>query len=508
MLPSGLTFGTAGLRAAMEAGFNRLNSLTIIQTSQGLAEFLLEHERGAMASGIVIGYDGRHNSKKFAQLAAAAFNAKNIRVWMYEDVVHTPLVPFAVRHLHAAAGIMITASHNPAQDNGYKVYGSNGCQINSPVDVEIARFILNNLEPITWNIEVQEALQESILAPLTEKYLETLVQYINSWKKPGIPPRFVYTPMHGVGLRIVTMALKNLDVLGTMVLVEEQAQPNPDFPTVRYPNPEEDGALELAKSTADRKGICLVLANDPDADRFAVAEKIGNEWKQLTGDQVGILIASHIVSNITPRADQHDVLLTSAVSSEMLSFMSAEEGFASQDTLTGFKWLGNCARFLEEKGERVHFAYEEALGYMFPNIVGDKDGIAAATYFLHACAEWGSPWAKLQQLYQKYGYFETMNTYWRTPDTKTTKLAFENIRRLGTPFPTSMGARKVLRWRDLTEGYDSLTDGNVPSLPSSAASQMITCWLSAKSNDDGIRFTIRASGTEPKIKSELNCRCL
>ncbi len=485
----------------MGAGFSRLNSLTVIQTSQGLGEYLLENEPGAATGGIVIGHDARHNSTKFAELAAAAFIFKGIKVWWYEDLVHTPMVPFGVINLHAAAGIMITASHNPAQDNGYKVYGSNGCQINSPADSMISASILKNLEPLTWNITKNKNLQQPILAPMKAKYLE-LVARVGDF--PGIrkPSKFVYTPMHGVGLTYMVDALKTIQVGGFMTIVEQQAQPDPDFPTVKYPNPEEKGALDLAMSTADQAGIRLVLANDPDADRFAAAEKVGSQWYQFKGDEVGVLLADFLLARVSLGGKPNHYMLTSAVSSSMLFYMAAEHGFSVEETLTGFKWLGNRGLDLQKLGKKVHLAYEEALGYMIPDVVLDKDGIAAAILFLAATSRWGSPWSRLQKLYEMYGYFETVNTYWRSPNVNTTSMTFDHIRGLGHPVPPFVGDRKVIRWRDLTRAYDSSTEDHVPTLPSSTNSQMITCWLDGTSVDQGIRFTVRASGTEPKIKSK------
>ena len=404
-----LAFGTAGLRAHMGAGYAFINGLTIIQTSQGLAAYLLKE--GLASGGIVVGYDARHNSEKFAQLAAAAFTAKGIHVWWYEELVHTPMVPFGVDELGAAAGIMITASHNPAQDNGYKVYGSNGCQINTPVDSYIATAIMENLEPITWDIEKGASLRTPVLSSMRAKYFEKLSAFV------GFPDRyirsapFVYTPMHGVGKSYMTEIMARLEI-PSMIVVPEQADPDPDFPTVRYPNPEETGALHRATTLADERGIRLVIANDPDADRFAVAERIDDHWIQFTGDQVGALFTHYLVKSkkSKPAFRKHDIgtgdnewVLTTAVSSQMISVMAGND-FTVGETLTGFKWLGNRTIDLEKEGKVTHFAYEEALGYMFPDIVRDKDGITAAVVFLCAYAEWGSPWAKMQELYQQYGY--------------------------------------------------------------------------------------------------------
>ena len=502
----------------MEAGFSRMNSVTVIQTSQGLAHYLLDTIPGAAQAGIVVGYDARHNSRRFAELAAAAFVAKGIKVWWYEDLVHTPMVPFAVTQKHAAGGVMITASHNPAQDNGYKVYGNNGCQINSPADVMIAASILENLEPVTWDATIvrdNKLLVNHILIPVMKAYFSSVVDLVGD--SMTAITRFVYTPMHGVGLRYMTEALQQVVVTKThareesvvgkkdldnnvsdiMTVVQEQAMPDPDFPTVRFPNPEEEGALDRAITMAESRGIRLILANDPDADRFAVAEKVDDLWHQFTGDQVGVLLGYYVFQ--AEARNEKCTMLTSTVSSQMLAHIAEHEGFSVEECLTGFKWLGNRAKQL---GSEACFGYEEALGYMIPKVVHDKDGVTAAILFLMACCKWGSPWQMLQSLYKKYGYFVTMNTYWRSPDVTTTTSIFQKIRNFTSPHPEDVGGRKVVRWRDLTTGYDSATKGNVPTLPSSRTTQMITCWLSGSVLDEGLRFTIRASGTEPKIKSK------
>ena len=500
----------------MQAGFSRMNCLTVIQASQGLAEYLLVADQSFAERGVVIGHDTRHNSWKFADLTAAAFASKGFRVYMYEDYVHTPLVPCGVGMLNAAAGVMITASHNPAADNGYKVYASNACQIKSPIDKQIASSIQRNLDPLEWELTsaLCKKLVPNSLSKVKDAYFRRISDIIdkNLYMTPF--PKFVYTPMHGVGLPYMQEAMKQLRRLDPaaqygsvyldhiMTVVQEQAHPDPDFPTVRFPNPEEEGALNLAMRTAENVGAKLVLATDPDADRFAAAELVDGHWHQFTGDQMGVLLAWHLMAcRQTHDSDEQDdptVMLNSAVSSQMLAVMCKAEGVRAEECMTGFKWLGNRAL---ELGQDCVFAYEEALGYMFPNVAYDKDGIAAAVHFLQACAKWeGSPWRVLQGLYKDYGYFETANTYWKSPDVGTTKRVFERVRALGKPYPKYLGGRNVLRWRDLTRpGFDSETEGNIPELPVSSG-QMITYWLSGGENDQGIRFTVRASGTEPKIK--------
>lgn len=599
----GMSFGTAGLRAPMGAGFSRMNSLTVIQTSQGLAQYLLDNVEECKRMGVVIGYDARHHSKTFAYLAVKVFAAKGFNTFIYREPVHTPMVPWGMQKVsirHAAAGVMITASHNPAEDNGFKVYGIPGrnwperaaCQISSPEDGEIATSILNNLEPVTWP-RSGHWYGRSVSEAIREKYysrISWVLHRLRRWraKTSGDKhlPQFVYTPLHGVGLRPMTEALERflastpmdhrsrqhgrkealdddgnikmvpldeaygntMDVFdyedmdsdstdeGSMVtdvqeptmeidsqvvsdvmtVVQAQAQPDPDFPTVKYPNPEETGALDLAMATADTRGIRLILANDPDADRFAAAEKVGDAWHQFTGDQVGILLAYYIFQNLKREDKFKDqIFLTSIVSSDMLRVIGENmwqtllesEGpeqplykFHVVECLTGFKWIGKRAEQFSRSA--CLFGYEEALGYMLPMVVFDKDGISAALLFLQMCAQWGSPWLMLQHLYEEHGYFETMNTYWRSPDQATTTRVFEKIRSLAEPYPTYVGERKVIRWRDLTVGYDSEIIRDVFKLPVTPDTQCITCWLSKSPLDEGIRFTIRASGTEPKIKGE------
>ncbi|ORY07529.1 hypothetical protein BCR34DRAFT_489346 [Clohesyomyces aquaticus] len=502
-----IAFGTAGLRGPMKAGFACMNSLTVIQASQGLAAYLLEHEQNVKTRGVVIGRDARHNSEKFAKLTAAAFVAKGIKVWWYEVPIHTPLVPFGVREFNAAAGVMITASHNPKDDNGYKVYWSNGCQIIPPHDSGIADAILKNLKPVTWDISVVDndcLLVEGSMGLVRDNYLQALRAAAHPEDTPETRAqhiKFVYTPMHGVGLTPMTLCVETLGLdPSDMVVVDAQSKPDPDFPTVKFPNPEEKGALDLAMQTADKASISLILASDPDADRLAAAEKVDGSWHIFTGNQLGILIASYLFERY-PKNESREKLamLASTVSSRMLHAFATKEGFHFTETLTGFKWLGNVALDLEDQGYDVVFAFEEALGYMIPSVVHDKDSISAAAIFLTAADYWSSqnltPYSKLQKLYEHLGYFEDANTYLISPSPATTTAVFTAVRALGNPHPIQLGSRKIIRWRDLTEGYDSKSKDHVPDLPVDKGSQMITCEL-----EGGARFTVRGSGTEPKIK--------
>ena len=548
----------------MEAGFSRMNCLTVIQTSQGLAQYLLDTNNEARGMGIVIGHDARHNSNLFAKHTASVFKSKGFKVYWYEQVVHTPMVAFGTLNLKACAGVMITASHNPAMDNGYKVYGADGCQINSPEDQLIAASILQNLEPITWDITEG--------SPLIENYLDHKIYFTSNGKMESYEdgqqnaylgdlmlmtsqrgrrnpfPRFMYTPLHGVGHYWMQRALESFvnhrPLLGTVrvrskpvprdwdstygpeayeypedervenffFVVEEQIKPDPDFPTVKYPNPEEKGTLDLAMATADKHGINLIIANDPDADRLAVAEKFNGKWHQFTGDQVGTLLGYYIHAK---RAREDSPLphkmVVSAVSSQMLAEISKEEpSMTVEECLTGFKWLGKRAQQIG--WDNCSFGYEEALGYMIPSVCFDKDGIAAAIVFLQMCAEAGSPYGNLQTLYRRFGYFVTLNTYWRSPNAQKTAAVFYKIRRLsgtGSKSPKTIGVYRVIRFRDLEDNWDygrphygPGRPSTKPELPTYTGVEMITFWLEAAGISKGIRFTVRASGTEPKIKGE------
>ncbi|KAJ1960090.1 hypothetical protein IWQ62_004361 [Dispira parvispora] len=530
-----IQFGTAGLRASMAAGFSRMNNLTVTQASQGLCTYVAENIPEARKRGVVIGYDHRHHSRTFAECTATAFLTKGFQVYLHDRLVHTPLVPFAVRHLHAACGVMITASHNPKADNGYKVYWENACQIIAPHDKGISQAIAANQEPWQEPFTGEELAQHPQCTKITERivlaYFEavrSLVSHPNDNRKTNL--RFVYTPMHGVGQPFARQALETFG-LPMFVPVPAQAEPDPDFPTVKFPNPEEKGALDLAIRTAEEQGLSLVLANDPDADRFALAEKQSNgRWVVFTGDQIGVMLGHYVTTN--QRGSRPLAVLNSAVSSRMLAAMAREEGVHYEETLTGFKWLGNQALALSNQGYDAVFAYEEALGYMMTHIVPDKDGITAMVLMAELCCQLHAKGQTVAQhmdsLYDRYGYFFSANSYVICNNAKKIQKAFANIRygdqgqtstsedrytftRKDGPtlrYPRQLGEAKVTFIRDLTEGFEcgnlversstDVTQDNVPSLPVSSSSEMITFGL-----DNQCVLTLRTSGTEPKIKYYL-----
>lgn len=534
-LSTRIAFGTAGLRSSMESGFAHMNDVTILQASQGLVKYLLDR----LGSSLVVGYDHRHHSQRYAEITASVALSQGFTVYYLGNVselsdesdaagfsasadrlyVHTPMVPFGIDFYGASGGVMVTASHNPARDNGYKVYYGNGCQIIPPHDVGIAASIDENLTPWldknVWDVKanfergLKEGKLKLVKAELTSKYVEAVKAKLIA--NPAVSFDFVYTPMHGVGLEIFEKVAQEFNI--TVDSVKEQSVPDPEFPTVRFPNPEEAGALDLAIERAKAKGVKLVMASDPDADRFsvAIATKSG-DWRQLTGNEIGILFAVYVIEELTPPEDlANTYLVNSTVSSQLLRSIANTVGCKYQDTLTGFKWIGNKAIDLKNEGFAVPFGYEEAIGYMF-SLVNDKDGISAAVMWLQLYEKWFAsghidPVEKLEHIYAKYGWFKECNGYYKLDDVaKTPRIFNETIRQSygpGRSFPERIGEFKVTEWRDLTIGYDSSTPDNLPLLPADATSQMITAVLQpddASSPLDQVRFTCRGSGTEPKLK--------
>ncbi|KAI8081681.1 uncharacterized protein BX664DRAFT_366909 [Halteromyces radiatus] len=509
----------------MEAGFSRMNDLTVLQASQGLAMYIEENVTDAKTRGVVIGHDHRYHSDSFARLTAAAFIQRGFKVWYYRDLVHTPLVPYTIKKLKAAGGVMITASHNPKDDNGYKVYWENACQIIPPHDEGIASSILQHLNPWGWGYDLVDT-SELCVDPSNQGVIDAYfdeVAALSTFTQDNVKSdiKFVYTAMHGVGTPFAERAF-NVFKLSPFIPVKEQVKPDPDFPTVAFPNPEEGkGSLSLAMKTADEHKATLILANDPDADRLAIAEKQKDgEWKIFTGNQIGSVLgaASYEKAIKSGKKSAELAMVASTVSSKFLERMGQVEGFRFEESLTGFKWIGNAAMQLEKEGYQVIFSFEEAIGFTIGDIVKDKDGISALAFF----SEWAiqlynnhgtTVYGYLEQLYQKYGYFVSDNSYFICHDKALIQTIFQRIRFGNQPirsdtssfgyelaYPKTVAGYKVVSIRDLTIGYDSSKPDNKPTLPVSSSSEMITFRL-----ENSTVFTIRTSGTEPKIKyySEL-----
>ncbi|KAL7721242.1 Phosphoglucomutase-2 [Entamoeba marina] len=494
-----IAFGTAGLRGKMCAGFSCMNNLIIQQATQGLALAVEQNVKDAHNKGVLIGYDGRYHSKEFAGIAAKVFLKQGFKVYLFSTLCPTPWVAFGVSKLQTACGVMVTASHNPKADNGYKVYWENGCQIVEPIDAIIATSINNNLQP--WDIssvDVSKAVDP--LEEINTAYYKTMMETVPAFKCPEQPKvKYVFTPMHGVGSVYVQNAFK-ASTLPQPILVPAQNEPDPEFTTVPFPNPEEGkGALKCSIEIAEQNGATVILANDPDSDRLSVAVKSGNNWRQFTGNEMASLIADwtwlkYKESGCTTKP----FMVRSTVSSAFINKMGEVEGFDVHETLTGFKWIGNKAKQLADNGEKLLMAYEEAIGFVIGDMSFDKDGVRAAVCFAAMALEYAEKGItledRLNQLYEKYGYFASNNKYYFCYDPSLMSKIFHKMRNDGKYY-WKFGKYNVASIRDLTDGVDTAQSDKKPLLPVSKSTEMITYTF-----ENGCKATLRGSGTEPKLK--------
>jgi phosphomannomutase len=465
-----LEFGTAGLRGPVRPGPSGMNRAVVGRTAAAIADFLIS--RGL--SKVVIGRDARHGSMEFAQESAEIFSGAGLDVYLLPRELPTPVLAFAVNELQMDCGVMVTASHNPAIDNGYKVYlgGSidgvayRGSQIIAPIDSDISKRIGNVKLPSprgkNWRIIGED---------LVEKYIASCAGSISEIKGQKI----IYTAMHGVGTRTLLSVFKQAQFT-TPVLVSEQSEPNPDFPTVAFPNPEEPGAMDLAISLAKNESADLVVANDPDADRCAVVAKdeSGN-WRMLRGDELGILLGHYIAKNqnVAGRG-----FATTIVSSSALGKITVNAGANFIETLTGFKWLS--------KIENLAFGYEEAIGYCVdPGNVNDKDGISAALKIAQINSDLASRGSSifgyLDEIWTEIGYHRTEQLSIRVDEISIVKKMISTL--VSNPI-TAIAGLKVTSFEDLSKSLNP-TQG-----------LRIRC-------DESVRIIIRPSGTEPKLKTYI-----
>ncbi len=481
-----LQFGTAGLRGALGAGPNRMNRVVVIRAAAGLAAYLLQRgpSTGLARPRVVIGYDARRNSDVFARDTAAVMTGAGIEALLLPSALPTPVLAYAVRSLDADAGVMVTASHNPPGDNGYKVYlggpGEEGAQIVPPADAAIAARIasVGLLSSVPQPLHGWSVLDEDV----HERYLDAAAGCVVAGGPREVS--IVLTPLHGVGGATTVEALRRAGFPDTY-LVPEQAAPDPTFPTVAFPNPEEPGAIDLALAAARRRGADLVIANDPDADRCAVAvhdphgPAATDGWRMLRGDEVGALLGEHLAGR--PDAPADGVLACSIVSSQLLARIAAAHGMRHAQTLTGFKWISRVPG--------LAYGYEEALGYcVSPSTVRDKDGVSAAVLVAELAAALKAQGRTLldvlDDLARQHGLHATDQLSVRVDDLA---LIAEAMVRLRLQPPTRLAGSPVTEAVDLAEGADGLppTDG-----------------LRYRTGA-GDRVVVRPSGTEPKLKAYL-----
>ncbi len=491
-----LRFGTAGIRGVVGAGSGMINRAVMIRATAGLAAFL--EAGGRDEETVVLGYDGRISSREFAADTAGVLVAAGIPVRYFDTTVPTPLVAFVAKDLGATAAVVVTASHNPAADNGYKVYDSNAAQIIPPVDEAIAAAI--EAAPPAADVPRQEGVFDGtsdLATPIVdaeERYLEEVFGFRGA-PPPGPSPRIAYTPLHGVGGALALRALEKAGHTSVSAL-REQFEPDGGFPTVAYPNPEEPGAMDLVEALGSSEGADLVLVNDPDADRLAVSLPTVAGWRRLSGNEIGVLLADFVLRRVG--SGSADLVVNSVVSSPMLSSVAASYGARFEQTLTGFKWIANAAMDLEAEGWRFLFGYEEALGYTVGPVVRDKDGISAAVWFADlaaAEAERGrTVLDRLDDLWAEHGLWMSAQHGVMRPGADGAVEIAAAMGRLRTAMPAEVAGREVVRVTDFAEGAADRPRW----LP---ATNLIVLHL-----EDGSRVLARPSGTEPKLKLYAHVR--
>jgi phosphomannomutase len=480
-----LEFGTAGLRGALGAGPNRMNRVTVLQVASGLAKFLVQ--QGFIGKKVVIGFDARYNSDVFAADTARVMSGAGLEPIVFPHVVPTPVLAFAIRHLDACAGVMVTASHNPPQDNGYKVYLGDGRQIVSPVDEQISKLIKTVTDVREISLGTAGAL---VSQDVLKTYTSLTSQLITSGPTTDAQRKAVssvYTALHGVGWKTLQSVF---DASGFVepIATPEQRDPDPAFPTVAFPNPEEKGALDIALALAKKNSVDVLLANDPDADRFAAAAPSATgEWITLRGDQIGSLLGWWMIERAKlTGSNVSGTLASSIVSSMMLESIANSAGLQYESTLTGFKWVSRV--------NNLAFGYEEALGYCVdPKNVSDKDGISAAEIFMEMLAylkgEGKTLWQVLDELALTHGLHATDQVSVRVTSSEQVAVTMAGIR--NSP-PMELGGLSVNRVEDLAIGL-----GELPK------TDAVIIHLAGTDQIQKARVIVRPSGTEPKIKCYL-----
>lgn len=482
-----LQFGTAGLRGEIGAGPHRMNRAVVIRAAAGLAAFLSD-TLGSAPARVAIGYDARHGSEQFARDTAAVMTAAGHEALLLPRRLPTPVLAYATRALDADAGVMVTASHNPPRDNGYKVYlggravtgAGQGAQIVPPYDAQIAARIagVESVESVPRAAEGWTLLGEDVVDAYVAAAAAVVPAASGALTEARRTLKVVLTPLHGVGAETVERALRGAG-FEDLTTVPQQAEPDPDFPTVSFPNPEEKGAIDLSLALAEELDADVVIANDPDTDRAAVATVIDGRWTMLHGDVVGSLLGERVASRGGHPGGA--VLANSVVSSQQLGAIAAAHGLGYRHTLTGFKWIS--------REEGLVYGYEEALGYcVAPDLVRDKDGISAAVMLADYVAELKASGRTLadaiDDLARSYGVYLTRQVSARFADLS---LIGETMDRLLSAPPASLGGSDVVSTDDMGEGFQGL--------PPTTGLHLATA--------SGARVIIRPSGTEPKVKAYL-----
>ncbi len=506
-----LSFGTAGLRGKLAAGTGRMNIYTVRQATQGLAQWIIGNN--GQSHGVAIGYDSRRLSPEFALESARVLCANGIKTYLFTELRPTPEVSFAVRHLGCISGIMITASHNPKEYNGYKVYGEDGGQL-PPEAAGVVTEAIKNID-IFGGVKLMDAAEaekqglltyigEDIDAPYLDKVYE---QSINKELIASVADDFsiIYTPLHGTGNKLVRRILARCG-MKNVYIVKEQELPDGEFPTVKTPNPENKDVFEIAIEMAKQSGTDLIIGTDPDADRVGIVVRSSDgEYVTLTGNQTGVLLSEYILSQRREKGlmPENPVLIKTVVTTEMLRPVAKEYGVELMEVLTGFKFIGEKIKEFEQNGNKKHyvFGFEESYGYLSGTYVRDKDAVVASMLITEMAAYYKTKgmtlYDALQSLYKKYGTFcEGVNNIYIEGLDGPAKIA-AMIDKLRTQAPASIAGVKVTALRDYSTGKITYADGSVGET-GQPKNNMIYFELGGEACSGWI--AVRPSGTEPKIK--------
>ena len=503
-----LEFGTGGLRGIIGAGTNRMNVYTVGKASQGLAAYVNSvTEKGSIA----VAYDSRIKSDVFARAAASIFAANGIKVYIYEELMPTPMLSYAVRHFKCDAGIVITASHNPAKYNGYKAYGADGCQLG----IEAADYVLSimnkvdifqDVKSMDFDTAVKEGKVEFIGDDVIEEYLNEVLACRVAPETDVKALNVVYTPLHGSGNKPVRRILAKLGVENVSV-VPEQELPNGNFPTAPYPNPEIKQAFECALKLAETKNPDLLLATDPDCDRVGIAVPYNGEYKLLTGNDVGALLLDFIIDRRRANGTlpQNPIAVKTIVTTELCRKIADDKGVQLVDVLTGFKFIGEQIGILEAKGEEnlFIFGFEESYGYLGGSYVRDKDAVIASMLICEMVAYYKSEGKNLidvlDSLYKKYGYFICSQLSFTCEGASGMKQIMGIMENLRTNMPKEIAGSKVIKADDYEKSVSFDLVNNTETKITLPVSNVLCYYL-----EDGSSLIVRPSGTEPKIKLYLS----
>ena len=499
-----LEFGTGGLRGVLGAGTNRLNIYTIRKATQGLANYILKSDVYEQGMAVAIAHDSRRMSPEFSAEAALVLNANGIKTYTFDSLRSTPLLSFAVRHLGCVAGIVITASHNPPEYNGYKVYWADGGQCPYPRDEEIISEVQKVTSTMVKTMPKAEAAALGLFNIASPDVDTAFIQNVKAQSlNPDIIPmsdiKIVFTPLHGAGNEPVRRALREMGFKNVFT-VEEQEKPDGDFPTVSYPNPEEKAAFEYALKLARKKDADLIVATDPDCDRVGVAVKVNGEYEFLSGNMTGVLVAEYLLSQMKEKGalPANGVIISTIVSTDMTRAIANAYGMQYMEVLTGFKYIGEKIKGFEKTGQQYIFGFEESYGYLAGTYARDKDAVVASLLVCEAAAYYRqkglSLYDALQEIYAKYGFYR------ETIESITLKGVdgLNDIKRIMTTLrqepPKALAGEAVIEARDYQNRIiKDLTTGT--EAPATLPVSDVLYYATANS-----WACVRPSGTEPKIK--------